>query len=437
MVKIWTRMRGRSEKTEKNYNLDLQTINKGIKIDENNLCINLMLIGLKMGYIDCNDSNPIEKLNPLGYLYLDEAEQKLYYSKTFYNRPKYLCDWDTSLADNTDCQEWLPTITKDGDIIFLKYYERKNPIIYPAGDYENPSIIDVENETGVKPYGFLSNRGVEQHFKDEYFCFAEYNSNSNLDNGEYIYIWKVEKPYNNPSNWKIVADDWFHQYHQEVGESEDPEHEIGHWHTCEYDFYSENWVATTGDATGHCRIIVSEDDGETWEEIVSGGGKYRTVGCIFLENGVWYGTDSGHHYLYHAERLEDDSLDWENIQQIEDLTFPGAEGSQRTYHTTLVREPYGLLFLDRAETREDGLLDTPFYSFNDEKLYNLGVYSALEDEQSNGRWGWGNMVVTPYQSIYEDGIICGANSVSRRIKMDVLNNSTENRIGLIEMKISN
>lgn len=437
-MSIWTRPRKIDlAGSETNFSVEISTISKPYNINDVSYT-NLKLIAIKMGHTDSSNGEVVEQMNPVGYLYLEEETQKLYYSKTVYDRPEYLCDWVSQIADDDGCELWIPTITGDGDIIFLKRRERANPIIYPSGDYGNPFVIDVESESGIKPYGVITNRTIEHNFKDEYFCFGEYAGHSSDRNGESMNIWKVGKPYNSAQNWRVVLEDYFHQHYSQKGESDNPEYEIGHWHTCEYDPYNGDWVATSGDFDLHCRIIVSEDGGETWTEKASGHQKYRPLGIVFLKNGAWYGTDSSHHYLYFIPRSSSGSLKWDEITQVADLTFPGAQGSQRTYHTLYVREPEGLLFLDRAEGRADGKLDTPFYSFETGKIHNLGVFKALSEEHEigvNSRYGWGNMVVTPYQSIYEDGVICGANSVKRRIKMDVLNNSTQNRLGVVKFKV--
>jgi len=398
---------------------------------------NLMLIAVKSGHYHTSVNPPIEQPTATGYLYLDESNQKLYYSSMKYDRPTFLCDWVSALAGGDTCELWQPTITKEGDVIFLKRRSRANPVIYPASDYNNPKVIDVDSTGKDMPYGVLSTtNSINHQYHKDYFCFGEYDTHSINRNGQPFYIWKVSKPYDDPNNWRIVADDWIYWHYQDVGGSGTPEKEISHWHTCEYDYFSGDWVATTGDKDLNCRVIVSEDDGETWVEKASGHQKYRSTGVVFLRDGAWYGTDSSHHYLYHAKRTENGKLDWQNLIQVKRLDFiSGAEGSQRTYDTCYVREPEGLLFLCRGEPRWDGKLDLPFYSFETKKLYNLGVYRVIEGEGDDGRYGWGNMCCTQYQSLYENGIICGSNSQERRIKMDVLNNSIENRIGNIKMKV--
>lgn len=414
-----------SEHIEKKYKLVCDTIKnfKGFSNETSNFC----LIGSKLIYGDIPEYD--------GFLLLDETTNKLYYADGQLQEISYLCDWDLTLSNNVVCADYLATITADGDIIFLRKWKRENPIIYPHGDYSNPYVVDFG--TGLPPYGFLTGVSCVQ-FSDGSFVFGDYAKHSleNEQNNDPRNIWRVVKPYNNPSNW-TVAHSFKHVFY-ESPVSDEPDNEIGHIHTVSYDFYNDDLYCTTGDIDRHCRVWKSTDKGETWAEVVSNGQKYRSVGIVFNEQGCWYGTDSfyGDHNLWLAPRLQTGECDFVNIKKIVLLEPIGRNGSQATYGTILLKEPNGLLFMDRAEPREDNLLDIPFYSFDDEKLYFIATYKkVIFGTVEPNRNGLCNQFFTEYQPTTTDFVLTGGGSIVRPNTDDVLNNASDNYIGLVKMRV--
>ncbi len=399
----------------------------------------LYLIATKKDNYYNADNPPIQIPQDVGYLYLDEATEKLYYSAGRYDNPVYLCDWDDTLATTAGdavCKNWIPVITKDGDIVFLHQgkEEALNPIVYPNTDYTSPVIVDFGADQ--KPSGLTTDTGCTVSFYGDFFIYGEYMPNGVTElNGTPIRIWKVVKPYVNKVNWTIV-DTW---YYSNSGEpwGENPTREISHFHTIAYDFYTGNWYANTGDLNAFCRVLISANDGVTWTEVVSGSQMYRTLGYIFTEDAVYWGTDAAHpyHNLYKASRVAG-VIDFSTTTRL--IQFPYVSGSgnvQRTYNTCLIREPYGLLFLDRAEARTDGLLDVMFWSLEDNKLHQLAVLTSSETAETT-RYGFGNMVCTYYQGNNTDGIICGSSTYERYISVKVLSNTDDNRLGVLKIKVS-
>ena len=422
--------------TEK-FTVDFETIERPSAINaftENHL----YLIATKKDNYYNAENPPIQIPQDVGYLYLDEVTEKLYYSAGKYDNPMFLCDWDTTLATTAGdavCKNWIPTITKDGDIVFLHQGKETalNPIVYPNTAYDAPVIVDFgENQ---KPSGLTTDTGVTHSFYGDFFIFGEYMANGHTEwNGTPLRIWKVVKPYVNLANWTIV-DTW---YYSNTGEpwGENPTREISHFHTVAYDFYTGNWYANTGDLDVFCRVLQSTDDGETWAEVISGSQMYRTLGYIFTEDAVYWGTDAAHpfHNLYKASRVAG-VIDFSTTTKLQQFPYVSGSGNvQRTYNTCLVRDPYGLLFLDRAESRTDGLLEVDFWSFDDARMYKLGVLNSSEAAEIT-RYGLGNMVCTLYQSNQEDGIICGSSTYERYISVKVLGSTDDNRIGVVKVKV--
>lgn len=403
-------------------NIEMSGLSTAPNINSNNL----MLVAIK--HINIAGYDP----KYVGYLYLDETTQKLYYSDKRYDNPTYLCDWNTALAATVwaghgNCEYWQGFITPDGDLLFFRTpsstLDRGNPIIYPAGDYANPIVIDFG--AGTAPLSAI-NPGIDFDPANNFFIYGEYRGWDLADDDTPIYLWKVVKPYSNPANWSIIAT--YYVRHYESPEGAHPGLEISHFHTVNYDTYSGAWIATTGDGADRCKIIMSIDDGVNWTIEATGSTTYRTVGLIFTPDAVYWGTDQSgtNHKVFKVTRDVNNYPDFTTMIELATL-----HSGQATYGTTLVRNPYGLLFIDRAEPRYDEMLDLQFYSLDDNKLYTLGIYDRLpgaDAVESEGRHGWGE-VMTYYQSSYEDGIVTGSRSARKPVTLEILENDVNNLIG--------
>lgn len=409
---------------KKKYKLEYETIklSNGLNAKPHNLA----LISIKNVY----GTSPEYE----AFLFFDAQTNKLYIADSAVSNIEYLCDWNLELSNNVSCFEYLTTITADGDIIFFRKYMRENPIIYPHTNYHNPIRIDFGDN--LKPYGFLTSVSVV-HFSDGSFVFGDYTNHKLVDeqNNDPRCIWHVTKPYTDVENWK-VAHRFKHVYYTSP-ESDEPDNEIGHIHTVAYDFYADTLYCTTGDIDRHCRVYRSKDKGVTWSHVVTGGQKYRSVGLTFRKDACFYGTDSFYHQheLYKAERGDDGEVDFTNIKRVCSLEPLNRNGSQATYGTILLRNPNGLLFLDRAEPREDNLLDIPFYSFDDEKLYMTATFGKKLFNIDPNRNGLCNQCFTDYQPATTDFVVCGGGSVIRHNTTDILNNSADNYIGVLKLKV--
>ena len=375
-----------------------------------------------------------------GYLYLDKYTQKLYYSSVTPDNPKYLCSWNTALSGGEGCEKYMSTITADGDIIFLRNWARKNPIIYPHDDYNNPYVVDFGSD--VAPYGFLVNASIVQ-FDDGTFVFGDYTQHKLTDeqNNDPRNIWRVTKPYNDKANWS-VAHRFKHVYY-ESPVSDEPDNEIGHVHTMVYDWYSNRMYCSTGDIDRHCRVWESVDKGLTWHEVASDGQKWRALGMIFTKDAVYWGTDSFYkqHNLYRCNRDENGVIDFSTLTKVCSLEPSESDTqSQATYVNILLRNPNGILFLDRAEPRTDGMLDLYFYSFDDEKLHKCTTLYRSEGEVSNAvganRTGLPNQCATLYQPQSLDYVLCGGGDLIRSNNTTLFGNSLENYVGALKLKLN-
>lgn len=435
---MWTKPRKVEATNEVGFSLSIESIKNNLAIDERKNNDDLALIGTR------KDQKGTYMPDTIGYLYLNVDEQKLYYSSGRPYNPVFLCDWNLDLSGGVACQHYQVHITNDGDLIFLAYRKRENPIIYPSGDYNNPKRIDFGSE--IKPFGFSTSDGVASSPTNDFFMFGDYAFHSLEDenNNDPRIIWKVSKPYDNPDNWRHVHT--FKHVYYESPVSDEPDNEIGHVHTVVRDFYNGDWYASTGDIDRHCRVMRSVDEGETWVEVASGGQKWRALGMTFTEEGAWWGTDSHRteHSLYKIPRDNSGVLDFAGMEKIIDLEMKADNNTQPTYATVYLREPHGLLFLDRAEPREDMMFDVPFYSFKYKKLYNLKTIEAAPDYDhgpssdvwiGSFRFGFPLQCSTVYQPHSDSSVYCGSGGWIRGNGLDILGNRSDNHIGALKLTV--
>lgn len=349
----------------------------------------------------------------------------------------------------------MATITVYGDIIFLRFNNRHNPIIYPHDDYNNPYIVDFGDN--IAPYGWLMSGGVVQ-FDDGTFLFGEYKSHSLKDeeSNDPRIIWHVSAPYDNPYNW-VKAHSFKHVYFQS-DISDQPDNEIGHIHAIQYDWYSGVAYCTTGDIDRHCRLWRSLDKGISWEAVDGAvgwspgdvgtgntqtiGQKWRFTNMIFTEDYVYWCTDSfrNYHCLYRIQRGGDGVIIPNTLEQITNLEMNISSSlSQATYVSILLRNPYGILIIDRAEPRTDGLLDLKFYDLNDETLSIVSTLHRASTDAStlehDTRIGLPNQFATLYQPQSCDYILLGGGTVIRPNNTSLFNNSIDNYVGALKLKL--
>lgn len=414
------------------YTLEYETLKftGGITAEMDNLC----LIAYKMVF----GAFP----NYQGFLLLDATTNKFYYADSNLENITYVFDWDMTLSSNVNPQDYLCTITVDGDVVFLRKWARENPIIYPASDYASPVCVNFGDDPA--PYGFLESISCVQ-FADGSFVFGEYAKHSLAGEqaNDRRNIWRVTKPYTSKSSWSI-AHSFKHVYY-ESSVSDEPNNEIGHIHAIVYDWYADRLYCSTGDIDRHCRVWVSTDKGISWSEVASNGQKYRALGMVFTENAAYWATDSfyGNHNLWKVERDSSNILDFTTITLVCSMESPidgtgTSNGSQATYGMVLFRNPKGILFLERAEPRSDNLLDITFYSFDDEKLYcicTLGKASDLASLVEPNRNGLPNQCFTDYQPDTCNYAVTGGGQKVRPNTTDILHNSATNYVGVIKMAV--
>jgi hypothetical protein len=442
------------------FSLDFSTIKSIANINE--LGKRLCLVAVKQ--IHSNGKMP----DVDGYLYLERESNKLYYSSPLPDNPQYLCEWNESIAESAigsldskykSPRFWHFYITADGDIVCLLNYFRANPIIYPNGNYANPVIV---NGLSVKPYGTLNNLGMVQ-FDDGSFVFGEYTTHkeSDQESNDRRNIWKVTKPYTNPSNW-VIEHSFKHVFY-ENGESDEPTNEIGHIHSVTYDFYDDMIYANTGDLDRHCRIWRKPRTGtsDKWFECANGRNyvddifsmndqRIRMVNLIFTKDYCIYATDSFRemHNIWKATRDENGHIDFGTLTKVcnvETFAERDENNTQATYGNVLLRNPNGLLMIDRSEDRTDHKLDVVFYSFDTKRLYKCYTFEKVGSDEPlywtgdkggmADRVGLCNQVIVTYQPSTTDCIMIGGADYVRINDTTVFDNDINNYVGALKLKI--
>lgn len=371
--------------------------------------------------------------NPVGWLYLStKAPYRFKYSNGRPDNILDLCAWNSAITWNGSKNPFQYThgITNDGDIISVARGDllgngeitpdaRQNPIIYPAGDYANPIIIEFGER--IKPTAWLGSYGFCPVPGQDFFLMSEYTRTVH----EKMYIWKVSKPYSNPENWRRVVEFTVDRgpNNEDVGQK--------HIHNVQYDPWSGQLVASTGDYGIGPRILVSSDLGETWTVQAEGSEKHcRLLQLSFAPEGVYWATDSGAintHSLFFIPRNIDKKINYAIPNHQELYAFPRHPGAQATYTTVRLHEPNGLLFLDRQDTIvADTTMKVYFWSFETNSMHIIGEIKELQDGQQGVGFRCDGM--TAYQSSLDPRIVVGYNTVRYQNSINAIGNKADDRI---------
>jgi hypothetical protein len=385
-----------------------------------------VLFGVKMTNAR-DDSQP----RPIGWLYYNSANELLYANGKPDNMRK-LCDWDASITygGNSTPDKYSPLITEDGDIIFVFRGEllgdtlpvnpnaRQNPIIYPAGDYANPVVIDFGED--IKPTSWLQNRGVEYINGQDCFIFAEYTRPVH----EYCYVWKVTKPFAVATNWAKV---------KTFTVSGSVSSGFEHCHCINYDPWSAMVYLTTGDDNNGAAIYGSSDYGVTWTTLISGSEKYgRLLNFIFTKDAVYWGSDSGltdKHYFFQIPRGSSGVPDFANIKEL--YKFPNKTSEQATYALCYINNPHGLLFLDRCDAINTLPFNVYFWSFETNSMHIIDTLYTMGGASLNN--GFRCEAINCYQAIGDDRIMCGFGVFPNN--NEVLNNTATDRVNNLALEV--
>lgn len=312
----------------------------------------------------------------LGYLYSSSREDtSVYYSEGKMDNLKKVFDWKPELSIDPSKlrpDDYNALITSTGDVIWITTAQsntRANPIIYPAGDYSNPKVVNIP---GIKPISATRNQGMDYCEEKDYFIFVEYHHQSNQP----MHVWKVTAPFDNPENWRIVM-------------TQTRNVDLLHYHQAQYDPFSGAWIVSSGDMGNHTKLWLSYDDGETWVLKKTGNQKWRTLNHVITEDYIYWVPDSGGltgdyeeaHSLYRCGR---DTEGYPNFDSTETLAvLPKWQASYGNVH---LLDPNGILVLSNIDLDYTQLKDSvivTFWSFDDEKLYEVGEYKRVYPENND------------------------------------------------------
>lgn len=373
---------------------------------------------------------------PEGYLYTTAAPHKFLYARGAPEDMEFLADWNMGITwggDKTPSR-YASFVAKNGDIICVARGDligdgpinpaaRQNAIVYPAGDYANPVVVDFGG--GIKPTAWGRHIGIAEMPTGGTILFAEYTRTCH----EKMYIWKVVPPYSNPANWTRMMELTVDRTagNGPIG--------LKHFHAMNYDPWSGALVATTGDDDNGAKIFVSTNQGETWDLHAEGSEKHcRLSHVVFMPDGAYWATDSGangKHFLLRAPRAAG-VPDFSIPAQQELYEFPYVAGAQATYNTILTRDPAGLLFLDRQDASQTApvTMKVYFWSFEHSEMF------VAAELQGASNLGFRVDAVNVYPPRDGNWIVCGWNEAfAQNVLYTLGNGSMPNRLNNMKLRV--
>ena len=358
-------------------------------------------------------SHPI----PVGWLYYNRADMRdIYYSFGVPDMPEKIFSWDSSIqGSEKGILFYSVAICPNGDIVCVPRGEmflnrNNNPIVYKHGDFAHPIEVKAlsKNSSGemVKPVGWFANSGLEVSTEGEFLIFSEYTR----PECEPANIWRVSYPYDNPENWSIV--------YASEGKGEG-EREVEHFHSVNYDIFSGNYYAISGDDAYESKIYLSSDMGKSFKSIYGGDGnsgtriKARAINMIFTQEACYYGSDQGP-YLIRVWRSENGNLDFDTVEVVEDKngnrTIEPRVGytTGQIYFTCLSDNPYGILMLGYKGGLGPEGIQILFYDIKEDTFSVLTEFETINEKQNGFRCD----AVNVYQTILDPRFVVGFGNIN-------------------------
>lgn len=358
-------------------------------------------------------SHPI----PVGWLYYNRDDmENIYYSFGVADNLDRIFSWDKSIKGSEEgILFYSVAICPNGDIICVPrsetFFNRdNNPIVYKHDDLEHPVEVYVQDKNNdgesIRPVGWFSNSGMSISTEGEYLIFAEYTR----PDGEPANIWRVSKPYDNPSNWKIV--------YASSGKGEEYR-EVEHFHSVNYDYFTGRYYVISGDTARESKIFMSSDEGKSFSVVYGGDGdestrlRARAINMVFTQDCAYYGSDQGP-FLIRVFRDKDGFLDFGTIEIVRDkegretISPPSGYMTGEIYFTCLSDAPYGILLLGyKGGTGKEGI-QILFYDINKDSFFVLRTLDTINDKQNGFRCD----AVNIYQSILEPRFVVGYGNIN-------------------------
>lgn len=112
---------------------------------------------------------------------------------------------------------------------------------------------------------------------DDFIYYGEYSANRKRENPVAVF-----RSTNNGNSFEII--------------SEFASGEVRHIHFIQWDRFGQCLWMGTGDEENECKILCSDNGGKSWDTVGFGSQLWRSVGLMFTEKYIYWGTDSGGPY---------------------------------------------------------------------------------------------------------------------------------------------
>lgn len=301
----------------------------------------------------------------LEWFLVEEPMGKFYYTTDFNAK--------TLLFTFANSMYYQFGILENGDIIAVRLADslddstpqsdskRTNPYVWKAeenwsvqhevmfGDYDATNASDasdIANITGLKPCGWLSNKGFRV-LPDGSAMFGEYTRPT----VETCNVWRITGDALDPENWYVVktfypiGGDGFAGYK--------------HVHHIGVDHYTGTVYCATGDVDSYAQIWYTLDYGGTWTQIskksaLNNGQQFRLCFMTFTKDYILWATDTPgistgnpKHVVYRGERDENGILDSSTLEMICNV-YDGV-GNISSYGQAYLQEYDALFLFDRQD----------------------------------------------------------------------------------------
>lgn len=267
--------------------------------------------------------------------------------------------------------EYMFGVAQNGDIVAVYRTEtiadevwtgsddvRENPYVYLA--YESYAVQhEIDFGASLKPSGWLENTGFRV-LPNGTILFCEYTRPAVYSAN----IWRVSGDITNPSSWTAVKQFVIDEH-------------LEHCHCIQYDQYTGVVYMSTGDDDIGSQLWHSLDAGLTWTQTRAASEIYcRALNYVFLEDYIYWGSDSYDRYVFKIERDENGVMDFTTVEQLANL---GVSTHRRAiYGLAYIEVINAILLCERADWQSETELDIHILDLEDDTVKTIGkLYSVV------------------------------------------------------------
>ena len=182
-----------------------------------------------------------------------------------------------------------------------------------------------------------------------------------------------------------------------------PKGGINHVHGVFYDEYSKRVWCLTGDRENECIIGYSEDEFNTFHEVLRGGQEYRCCQLFFYKDFIVYATDS--QYMENEIRsINRNTLEVNTLAKIQGSAIKGGQTGEVAYLSTTIepsevnKDCFSHIWVTKDGKKWQEVMKAEKDSWP--SIFQFGTFEFPQDAYNNGKLWFSGRALKGYDNKY-------------------------------------